>query len=524
MSVLGPKGAGLLKNSGAPSDEAKAPAIADDDAPLAAPSDSLGARAKSGAAATGAAQLVKVATQFISVVVLARLLPPSEFGLFAMVMPITAFIMLFQDLGLAQAVVTSTTITRRQASTLFWVNVGLSTALAVVLALTAPLIAAFYGEPRLTALTLALAVTVVIAGLGAQHLALLNREMRFGRLAIMDIAATVGGFAVAVVIAVFAPTVWALVASTVTTMAVMMLGAWASSRWRPGKPARLRDVGAMLRFGGGLTTFNLTNFLSRNLDRVMIGRVAGAASVGLYDRAYKLLLLPLQQINAPLSRVMVPVLSRLRGEDERYLAAYRRAVGQILLIATPGVLFLVICAERVIPLLMGEAWRDAAPIFVWLGIAGLHQPMTATLGWLFISQQRTGEFARWGLFNAVTCIAAFAVGLPWGALGVAAAYAISDTVLRLPVLWWWVGRKGPVRVRHLAGLALPYAAGLAVAGAVVFPLRNLSLGAPVLDLAILAALAYLAAWATAAAFPGGRHALGDSIGLGRQILARVTRR
>lgn len=491
---------------------------------MGAPSDQLRARAIGGVAVTGLSQTIKVVVQFLSVVVLARLLSPDDFGVFAMVMPITAFVMMFQDLGLAQAVVTSTTITPRQASTLFWVNVGLSSLLAAALAAAAPLIGAFYGEPRAVGMTLALAATVIIAGLTAQHMALLNRHMRFARLAVIDIAGTVLGFAAAVLVAWIRPSPWALFASVAVTMGTALVGAWISAGWRPTRPGPIREVGAMLRFGGGLTGFNLTNFLARNIDKVLIGRAAGADALGLYDRAYKLLLWPLQQINAPLSRVMVPVLSRLREEEGRYRHAYARTVRQILLVALPGVTFLILTADKLIPTLMGDEWAGAAPIFAWLGLAGLHQPMTSTLGWLFISQQRTGEFARWGLINAVTSIAAFAIGLPWGAVGVAAAYAISDIALRLPVIWWWVGRKGPVRTRDLYLLALPFAVGAAAAAVALAAARRFTTGFAIIDLGLMAILAYGAAWAAVLAFPGGRAAFADALGLAVSVAGKFTRR
>src|SRR3546814_12433911 len=94
------------------------------------------------------------------------------------------------------------------------------------------------------------------------------------------------------------------------------------------------------------------------------------------------------------------------------------------------------------------------PILLWLSFAAVHQPLSATTGWLFISQSRTGELARWGMVVAVTSIGAFAVGLPWGAVGVAAAYGLSDLFIRAPIIWYWVGRRGPVANRDFVKLGL----------------------------------------------------------------------
>ncbi|MDB5456969.1 MAG: polysaccharide biosynthesis protein [Caulobacter sp.] len=487
-----------------------APTRQEDETPRAA---ALKGRAIGGAAVTGLAQAVKVALQFVSVVVLARLLSPSDFGIFAMVMPLTAFVMVFQDLGLTQAVISAREITRGQMSGLFWINLGVSILLAVVLAACAPLLGLFYAEPKVVGLTIALAATIIIAGLGAQHFALLTRDMRFKPLALIDIASNAGGLAVAILIGWWRPSVWALFSATLAQMLIGLAGAWLSSGWRPGRPAPFSEVRAMLRLGGGVTTFNISNFFARNLDNVLIGHISGAAQLGLYDRAYKLLLLPLQQINNPIGRVMVPVLSRLAGEPERYRHAYARTAQQILLVTVPGVLFLIFTADVLIPTLMGKQWAAAAPIFAWLGVAALHQPFSSTAGWLFISQQRTGQFARWGLFNAVTCVAAFVAGLPWGAVGVAAAYALSDVFIRLPALWWYVGREGPVRTKQIWAIATPFLAAGAASAAVLAGLRQVTSGHPFLDLGIAAAAAYLAAGAGLLLSASGRGVLKESLDL-----------
>lgn len=417
-------------------------------------------RAVHGAVAVGLAQVVKFATQLLSVVILARLLAPADFGLFAMIMPLAAFVMMVQDIGLSQAVVASPNLTRGQTSAMFWINAVLSLALAVLFAVSAPLIAAFFGEPRLVAPALALAGSVLVSGLATQHFARLTKQLRFGTIALIDIASTLLGFAAAVAIAWFAPSIWALVASVLVGMGVGLIGAWVTARWLPGRPARFAEVRDLLRLGAGLSTFTLTNFFARNLDNVMIGRWAGAVQLGFYDRAYKLLLFPLQQINNPIGRVMVPVLSRLADEPHRYRHAYRRTIRLMLMITLPGVAFMLVFAEPLIVTLMGPRWQPAGAIFTWLAVAALHQPMSATFGWLFISQRRGGEFGRWGVFNMVTSVMAFAIGLPWGAIGVAAAYAISDVLIRMPVIWWWVGRSGPVRHRDLLSIIWPFAIAL----------------------------------------------------------------
>ncbi len=479
----------------------------------------FGVRAARGAAMAGLAQGVKLVVQIMSVIALSRLLSPRDFGLVAMVGPIIAFTNIVQNLGLSQAVVVSRTLTQGQASAMFWINALLSFTLAALIALSSPLIAAFYGQEEVAALVAVLAVGIFTAGLGSQHFGMATRTMRFGRLAMVDMASVILGFTAALLWALTDPGPWALVAASVTSSLVSLSGAWIASGWRPGRPAPYRQVASLLRFGGGLTTYNLSNYLARNLDNVLIGRVHGASTLGLYDRAYKLLLFPLQQITFPLARVMVPTLSRLVDEPDRYRSAYCRTVGQILLVALPGVIAVAIVADVAVPFLLGPSWGAAVPIFRWLALAAVHQLMTATLGWLFVSQSRMRQYARWGIFSALTCGAAFVIGLPFGAVSVAAAYALSDVFLRMPLLWRLAGSRGPVRTGDLVRLAAPFAVAGTLAGIALLLARPYLPSPPLALLVGAVAITYLIAWGVLALSHAGRTTLREGIGMARQVLA-----
>jgi PST family polysaccharide transporter len=478
-------------------------------------------KAASGAFFTAGAQGFKLALQILSVVLLSRLLAPADFGLIAMISPIVHFVMLFGDLGLNQAVITAKEVNRRQLNTIFWVNVGFAASLFLLLALTAPLVGQFYGEPGLVDPLRVLAATVLIAALGIQQQALVTRGLKFTRIAAVEVTAATLGFLAALGLAYTHPSVWALVAGTVVTAATTVAAYWLLSDWRPGFSFHYREAAGLIRFGKGMLGFNVANFFSRNLDNVLIGHYAGAVQLGYYDRAYKLLLFPLSQINNPVGRVVVPMLSKLVDDPERYRRVYVRTVQQLALFTIPGVVFLVVNAGLFIPTILGEKWAPSVPIFMVLGLAAIHQPISATTGWLFISQSRTGEYAQWGLVVAVTSIGAFVVGLPWGALGVATAYALSDILIRLPIVWWWVGRRGPVSSGTLFSLAWPMAVAAAAAAAVLYALLEVRLFAPTLvDLGARAVITYAVAWGVLLVLPQGRSALGELVATARSVLAK----
>lgn len=405
----------------------------------------LGARSVRGGAVTFGAQILKIAFQFAVTIILARLLNPEAFGLVAMVAVVLTFLETFKDLGLSSATVQRPDITHEQVSTLFWVNAGLGLVTALLMVPLAPVLAWFYGEPALVDITLSLGIAFIISGLSTQHLALLRRQMRFSALAGIQMGSEIIAMAVAVLAAYEGAGYWALILQRIVWVVCMTVGGWTFCGWRPGRPAGFAQVRDLLGYGSHVTGSNLVSLFVRNLDQVLIGWYWGATPLGLYDRAYKILLLPINNLNAPLFSVAMPALSRLVGEPERYRRVYLGMVEKLSMMAMPCAALLIAAPDHVVRLLFGPQWLAATPIVAWLGLAALYQPITYTCSWLFMTQDRTREMFRWGLLASAITAASIVAGLPFGAEGVAASFALSGILIRMPLLFWFVGRRGPVR-------------------------------------------------------------------------------
>lgn len=475
------------------------------------PVDGLGKTAMKGAFVTSLAQVARLIVQFGAVIILSRMLSPADFGLLAMVTPLYELALIFQNLGLNHATVQSARVTPAQNNALFWLTVAIGLCLAVPLILGAPIVGWFYGDERVVALTRGFAGVIIVGTLGAQHIALLNRSMRFGFLAAIDALSVLSGFLAAALLAWTFHTYWAIFAGMAVAAAVTVAGAWIGTRFVPGLPRWDPSVRQMVELGAGITGFNVFTFIARNLDNVLIGRVWGDFALGLYDRAYKFLLFPLLQINAPLARIMLPTLARLRSEDDRYRSAYLKAVNQLMIVTQPGIVFAIATADIFVPILLGENWLSSAPIFRWMGLAALLQPIGATTNWLFISQGKGKDFAKFGAFNAAMSAVAFSGGLPWGPIGVAAAYSISQVLLRSPVMWWMATRTGPVRLGDLYGLATTHALASAAAFASIMVVRRVTTLDGIPALASFLCLSYGVAILVLALMPSGRTALRESL-------------
>lgn len=402
-----------------------------------------------GSAVTISAQLIRLLLTLLSTAILARLLTPRDFGLLAMTTAVTGLAVLFKDFGLSTATVQKNHISHQIASSIFWINVVVSFVLMLMVIAVAPLLATFYDDDRVGSLTRVFALYIFVGGLSSQHQALLERQMRFGPVAAADLTGLTAGVATSIALAMNGGGYWALAALAGVHIFVSSGLLWWFAGWIPGRPRRTVEVTQMIRFGGSLTGFNVVNYLARNLDNVLIGWRWGAAQLGLYSRAYRLLMLPLQQVNAPVAKVMIPALSRLQDDPARYRAAYLRALETLSLVTIPSVALLIATSDWVIQLVLGNVWLGAVSIFAWLGVAGAVQTVSSSTGWLFISQDRTGEMFRWGLVATTLSVAAFFVGLPHGAIGVAAAYAVTSVMIQSPLLFWYVGRRGPVTTKDL---------------------------------------------------------------------------
>ncbi len=416
-------------------------------------------------------QLTSKAIQFGGTMVLARILTPRDYGLLAMITVVTGFVEQFKDLGLSMATVQRQQITHEQVSTLFWINVGLSAVLMLVAMALAPALAWFYGEPQLLWLTVALAASFIFGGLTVQHQALLRRQMRFKALAAIQVAVLVVGVSVGIAAALAGAGVWALIYYLIASAFANAVAVWLVCAWRPGLPRRGSGVRGMLAFGGNLTGFKFVNYFARNLDNLLIGKVWGTAQLGLYSKAYALLLLPVRQITGPVSAVAIPTLSRLQDDPERYRRYFLKAVSLVAGLTMPAVAFMILMSDEIVLLALGNQWAEAAPIFRMLGVAAIVQPTVSTCSWLYISNGRADRMLRWGVFSSVILVGSFLIGLPYGAIGVATSYALCMLLLTFPSMWY-ASRPTPVPVGGIVAAMWHPALATASTGVVLAGFTN----------------------------------------------------
>ena len=457
-----------------------------------------------GAIYGGISQLVNIAVGLLGTILLARLLAPEDFGVFAMVAPAAALAALLQSYGINQAIIQAPTLRDDERSGAFWVSLTLAAGIAAFIFFAAPWVGAFYDDARTEALTKAVAATVVASALWQTHSALLARNLRFGALAAIEVSSVLVAFLVSLGAAYLLRSFWALWLGPFVASLVATALHWSLGGWHPDLQHRWRAARSMFGFASVLTGYSFLNFLARQADNVIIGSVAGAGPLGFYDRAYRLMTAPISNISEPLARVMLPTLRRLTDRPRVFRSAYVKATWLMQLVLAPIAVTAALTSETLVPFLLGPRWGPAAPIFFWLSIAMVYQPLSNSTGWLFISLRRSKEMLYWGAFSSVTTILSFAYGITEGVVGLARAYVLVS-LARLPILYFISTRNSPVRQSDLYWHLFPVAACAASGWAVrsgFAPDAH-----PALVICAVAMTTYIAAFVAVLLVPSGREAV-----------------
>ena len=453
----------------------------------------LKGRTISGAFITTAAQGAQVLLNLVSIMVLARLLIPKDFGLFAMVTTVIGYLRVFKDAGLSTATVQREGITHAQVSNLFWINVAISGATTVILAASSPLVAWFYRDPRLVGITLTLSSTFLLNGVTVQHTALLNRQMRFKAIAFIQVGSALIGVSLAIGMALLNYNYWALVISNVAMLIATAVFTWIAIPWRPQAPTRRSGTKPLVSFGANMASGGFIYSLARGADGMLIGRVYGPDPLGLYSRAAALLTRPMEQFLGPISAVFLPALSRMQTQPERYRRTFLQLYEAMALASCLLTGLLLALARPLTLVVLGPKWEQAALIFAGFTIAAMLTAPTAASTWLFASQGRGKDWLVSSSLISCITIASFAIGLPFGPAGVAIAYSAGGILMSLPILYYFAGRAGPVTTADLWAGLLRYVPVWAVVCGATYSVRLLvANSAPLVQLVICAAAGLIA--------------------------------
>ena len=449
-------------------------------APPSADGHSLRGRVLRGLGWKVATQVVLQGSRAIVSVALARLLLPEEFGLAMMAVVVSTLALIFSDMALGAALIQRKELTQADRSTVFWLSVIVGSVFTAACALLAGPLAALYDEPRVESLFVLISPVFVLTALGSTHTTLLTREMDFKSLEIRMMLGTLAGAAVGVTAAAMGVGSEAIIIQYLITAATSTVLVWVTLRWRPSlifSTATLRSLGGYsARVFGSRVLF----YVSRNADSLLIGRFLGPAALGAYTVAYNVMLVPFSKLAGPIQEVMFPAMARIQDDRRRIGSIWLRVNHIVAAFALPGMLGLIVIAPEFVSVVLGDRWQAAVTPIQILAWVGVLQSLVRLNGSVQQACDRTDVMFRWSLLIASANLVAFAVGVSWGIVGVAVAYALTNTLLQ-PVNVWLTGRIVGISLatfcRNLAGTVRATAVMLAA----IVPLRQLLVAEDVAD-------------------------------------------
>jgi O-antigen/teichoic acid export membrane protein len=434
--------------------------------------------------------------QTLVAIVLARLLFPEDYGLAAMVLVFAGIVPVFSDLALGAALVQRRDLTESDRSTVFWTSTGIGFAFTFLgFGLSWP-VAAFFGEPEVQPLFAALSLTFAVTALGTTQRALLTREMNFRALELRLMAASFLAGMLGIALAVAGYGAWAIIGQQVAAAAASTALLWVFSPWRPRFVFSAASLRRLAGFSGNVFGTRLLFYFNRSSDNLLVGRVLGAGSLGAYNLAYNVMLAPLNRLGWPVAEVLFPAFSRMQDEPERMASAWVRVNRLVGAFTVPATLGLVIVAPEFVTAVLGARWEAAEPVIRLLAWVGLLQSLGTLNSAILQARDRTGTLLRYAVVALAASLVAFAVGLEWGIVGVAAGYALASTVVE-PYYAWLTARAVEVPLSALLrGLRGVFEAAVAMTACVlaaklVLVPEELQAGWQLLLLVLVGAAVYL---------------------------------
>ena len=412
------------------------------------------------------------ALQLITMLVLARLLVPADFGVVAIALSLLAIAQIAQESGLGAALIVHRGDMRVAAASVSVFAPVVAVGLYLVVFAVAPLAADFFDEPILTGVLRVMALVLVIRGFTVMPVSLLEREMMFGSMTAIELGAGIAQATTAVVAAAAGAGVWSLVLGQLAFGAAKLVLSWSFVPLRPSPfEARRQTLRELIGFGRYVGVANLINYGNLNSQNIVVGRVLGATPLGYYSVAARLASMPVNVIGNIVARAMFPALARVHGDTARFRQVWLETLQRLALLSTPSAIGVALVAEPLVVTLLGESWRPAIVPIQILALNGILGPLAATSGEVFQALRRPKlRVAYEATYLTVSVPLLVLAARRWGLDGVAATVVLFNAAFAL-VLLTWMTQLLDARLRDLGYAIVRPAIGWVLMAGAIFALR-----------------------------------------------------
>jgi len=376
----------------------------------------------------------------VTTAILARLLLPSDFGLIAIATIFTGFVIVFSDLGTSAVIINLKEVSQNLLSTLFWVNAAFGIFSFIVIFLLSGYISLLFNEPELSLILKILPLSFIFSSLGILHRTLMEKELKFNQLAVVEIISALIASTTAIILAFTGFGVWSLVIYTMVLVGISCVLFWSFERWIPSFTFMYSELKKVLKFTTNFTGFNILNYFVKNADKFIIGKVLGTEKLGYYSMAYKLMIYPIILVSDVIKRVMFPVFSRIQNDDEKIARGYIQVLNSIALITFPALIGLMVLSDDFVNIVLGAKWEKVTILIMFLAPVGIMQSLITTTGTIYLTKSKPDLMLIMGLIWGVISVSAILIGLMWDIEGIAAAYLIAN------IIWFIPSMKVPMQL------------------------------------------------------------------------------
>ncbi|MBT8408059.1 MAG: lipopolysaccharide biosynthesis protein [Alphaproteobacteria bacterium] len=416
---------------------------------------------------------IRLLVTLLTTAILARLVPPAEQGLVALTLPAILIASGLSEFGLSQAVIQRETVTHRLVTTLFWVNVTLGLVLTSTVALLGDAAARFYKEDGVSIIFVVLSPYILFTVLNTQYVAILRRQLRIKALETASFVTLIAASVISVSSATMGAGPYALVLQLLLHQFFTFLALAWLTRWIPSPPwtARLTEARSALAFGGFLAAERLLGSVANNFPLLLTGRFFTEVQAAHYFRAESFAMMPSKRIGAPIAGAFIPALSRLQTEPEAFRAMFQRLASRANLIFVPIALFLYICADAVVLILLGEGWEGSTPILRLLAVFAMALLTINSFSWTLVASGQGRALFIWRIFSSFLLITSLLISVQFGLIAMVTGQVACQVLINGPLIAGFAIRTTPIDLTTIRRTFLSEAIFAAVTAGGGFALR-----------------------------------------------------
>lgn len=369
--------------------------------------------------------------------ILSRLLTPTEFGVVGAATVFIAFFNILGDIGIGPAIIQRKNLEDKDLKEIFSLTCLIGIALSVLFFCCSTLIAKFYNDDLLIPICKLLSLQILFTCIGIVPINLYYKQKRFKQIAFISLSVQIISGAAAVIYAFSGGGVYALVIQSVISRGLITLIFWYCTKLRISPKITKASISKIFSFSVYQSLFNIINYFSRNLDKILIGRFIGLNQLGYYDKSYRMMMLPLQNITFVITPVLLPVFSELQNDRKTVAQKYTQMIGFLGFIAFPISSLLFFCGKELIILFFGDQWYPAILPFQILSFTVCLQILTSTTGSIYQSVDATKQLFISGCWGAFFMVVAFSSTIfIWGNIvSVCIGYLIAQLANTIQCFW-----------------------------------------------------------------------------------------